>query len=358
MKYSVLKVVLFYALLAQHSFATELLNSWPEAGSILERPLRSLHLTFDQTPDAQNAEIRINGADSNITVRALHGMGSNDLMALVNGAMPDGDYVLSWKVADYRGEVPFSVKRAEGYVEDRWELPLDIGVVLYDGAEPLDVFGPLEIWMNAGPDNVRVHLIAETRGPVTMTTTGYPKQLAPQVIAQYSFEDYPDLDVLMVPGGVGTLVEVENPEMIKFLQKATADVAVASSVCTGSGLLARAGLLNGVDATGNKAFFDYLVAQGDANWIPEARWVESGRFFTSSGVSAGIDMSLAVIARFFGQVSARMIAASTEYVWNEDPTLDPFIGILNSAVPYVDTIKRRFESQAEENSTNPLGRTQ
>ena len=97
-----------------------------------------------------------------------------------------------------------------------------------------------------------------------------------------------------------------------------------------------------MEATGNKVFFDYITSQGEADWQLEARWVESGRFFTSSGVSAGIDMSLAVIARFFGVDAARMIAASTEYEWNEDPERDPFARFANTATPYVDSMRERF----------------
>jgi len=215
-------------------------------------------------------------------------------------------------------------------------------VVLYDGAEPLDVFGPIEMWMNAGPDNVRVHLIAQEKRSIILTTTSYPKHLAPKLEAQYSFADAPDLDVLMVPGGIGTLIEVDNPKMIGFLKDQVARVAVATSVCTGSALYAKAGLLKDEKATGNKVFFDYLVSQGPADWQQEARWVESGRFLTSSGVSAGIDMSLAVLARFFGLDVARNIARSTEYEWNEDSERDPFVEYVNRAVPFVDQLRNSF----------------
>ncbi|MEM1112118.1 MAG: DJ-1/PfpI family protein [Pseudomonadota bacterium] len=349
MRRGYLGAALTLLLSVQNAAGIELIKSLPEGGAVLDRPLRSLQLWFDAPVDASTADVVIAAAEAmerDIEVIGLHTMGDNDLMALVEGPMPDGDYTLAWRSGGDRGEVAFTVKRAEGYVDDEWERPLDIGIVLYDGTEPLDVFGPLEMWMNAGPDNIRVHLIAEQPGPVALTTTSYPQALAPTVEARYSFDDHPDLDVLMVPGGVGTLVEADNSTMISFLQRATQDVALITSVCTGSGLLARAGVLEGVKATGNKAFFDYLVSLGEADWQPEARWVESGRFVTSSGVSAGIDMSLAVIARFFGANTARMIAASTEYVWNEDPEFDPFVSNLNQATPYVDGMRQRFSGQA------------
>lgn len=338
-------VFILTLLVSPWAFAAEIVNSTPESGEVLERTLRSFHLVFDESPAGADYSVVIVGADKDFDVANLHSMGSNDLMATVPVPLPDGNYHLRWQVGEETGDVPFSIQRPVGAVDDVWEPPLDIGIVLYDGSEPLDVFGPLEMWMNMGPQNVRVHLIAEEKRPIVLTTTSYPRELAPRLEAQYSFDDAPELDVLMVPGGIGTLVEVENPKMISFLQRAARDVVVATSVCTGSALYARSGLLEDVEATGNKAFFDYVTSQGPAIWQKEARWVESGRFLTSSGVSAGIDMSLAVIERFFGTVSARMVAVSTEYEWNEDPTRDPFVRHANIAVPYVDILRQRFAEQ-------------
>ncbi len=325
--------------------AFTVLKSNPETGSTLDKSPRSIRIWFDRPPHGETRVTIKQGEAVVAEVSGLHGMGENDLMGVLQGDLPDGDYRLSWQAGDNQGAIPFSIERPLGHVDDSWEPPLDIGIVLYDGAEPIDVFGPLEMWMNAGPDNIRVHLIAEEKRPIVLTTTSYPKALAPRLNAQYSFLDAPDLDVLMVPGGIGTLVEVDNPVMIDFLKDRVGEVAVATSVCTGSALYAKAGLLDGVRATGNKVFFDYIVSQGPAEWQLEARWVESGRFLTSSGVSAGIDMSLAVIARFFGLEAARMIAIGAEYEWNEDADRDPFARYANAAVPYVDQLRERFRAE-------------
>ena len=320
-------------------------RSDPVAGATLTEPPKTVRIWFDQAPQSEEWNLVIAGEGVEYPVGYVHTMGEQDLMGFVRDALPDGDYQLRWRWASQSGEVPFTLKRPADFVADQWTPPLDIGVVLYDGAEPLDVFGPLEMWMNAGPENIRVHLIAEEKRPIVLTTTSYPKDQAPLLMAQYSFADAPELDVLMVPGGIGTLVEVDNPKMIQFLKQKASEVTLATSVCTGSALYAKAGLLQGVKATGNKVFFDYITEQGEADWQLEARWVESGRFFTSSGVSAGIDMSLAVIARFFGTDAARMIAASTEYEWNEDAQRDPFARFANSAVPYVDSMRERFAAE-------------
>ncbi len=102
------------------------------------------------------------------------------------------------------------------------------------------------------------------------------------------------------------------------------------SVCSGSWILAKAGLLDGRRATSNKIFFELATQQSDkVEWIDEARWVEDGSIFTSSGVSAGMDMALAVIASLFGKEAALKVAIGTEYVWNQDPDNDPFHKYLN-----------------------------
>ena len=106
------------------------------------------------------------------------------------------------------------------------------------------------------------------------------------------------------------------------------------SVCSGSAILAKAGLLDGRRATSNKQFFSLATAQSEkVKWIEKARWVEDGKMATSSGVSAGIDMALAVIARLYGQERAEQIAASTEYEWHQDAAWDPFVKYLNQGDP-------------------------
>ena len=105
------------------------------------------------------------------------------------------------------------------------------------------------------------------------------------------------------------------------------------SVCSGSAILARAGLLDGLRATSNKQFFDLARAQSAAvDWVEAARWVDAGRFVTSSGVSAGTDMALAVIARLQGQDVAEQVAAIAEYQWHRDADVDPFVRYLDAAM--------------------------
>ena len=96
-------------------------------------------------------------------------------------------------------------------------------------------------------------------------------------------------------------------------------------MCTGSALLAKAGVLDGRKATTNKAAYAWATSQGpNVAWLAQARWVEDGKFMTSSGVSAGTDMGLAIVARLFGAEKAEQVAVVAEYEWHNDPSWDPF----------------------------------
>ena len=191
-----------------------------------------------------------------------------------------------------------------------------IGILLYEGFEVLDVYGPAEMWANV--PEFDVVMIAEEAGPV-MSAQGIA------TIADYSFSNAPALDIVMVPGGIGTRTELLNENFLTYLQRVHATSEYTTSVCTGSALLAKAGILDGLSATSNKRVF-YLAEEQSSNvdWVVDARWVESGKVLTSSGVSAGIDMALGLVAKTHGIESSRMLASSLEYVWHEDAGDDPF----------------------------------
>jgi putative intracellular protease/amidase len=195
-----------------------------------------------------------------------------------------------------------------------------LGMVLFDGFELLDVFGPLEMFGTL-KDRVEIVMIAERAGPVKSGA-------GPAAIADHGFADAPKLDIVMIPGGIGTRREVNNPAFLdafRALADATPQVA---TICTGSGVLAKTGLLDGVKATSNKMAWKWATAQGASTvWVPKARWVEDGKFLSSSGVSAGTDMALALIAKLYGKDMAQWVANRAEYRWHDDPTDDPFAGL-------------------------------
>jgi transcriptional regulator GlxA family with amidase domain len=197
-----------------------------------------------------------------------------------------------------------------------------LGGILYNGFELLDLYGPLEMFGHVGPE-LRIVTVAQQTGPVRSFQ-------GPQTVAEFAFEECPHLDLILLPGGFGTVEQLENRRLLSFLQNRSPMAEVTMSVCSGSAILAKAGLLDGRRATSNKWYFSLATSQSDkVNWVAQARWVEDGPVATSSGVSAGTDMALGVIARFFGEKRARRIADACEYEWNEDPNRDPFHKFLN-----------------------------
>jgi transcriptional regulator GlxA family with amidase domain len=195
-----------------------------------------------------------------------------------------------------------------------------IGVVLFPDFELLDVFGPLEMF-GLLPEHFKLCLLSENGGTVA-------SRQGPESVVNYEFAKAPQQDILLVPGGMGTRQEVENPLLLNWLRQQASGAEFVVSVCTGSALLARARLLDGLRATTNKAAFAWVASQGsEVLWQRRARWVEDGRFFTASGVSAGIDMSLALIARLLGRETALQVAQWAEYEWHQDPEWDPFAEI-------------------------------
>ncbi len=195
-------------------------------------------------------------------------------------------------------------------------VPKLLGVVLFEGFELLDVFGPLEMFGNLG-DQLDVLLIAQQAGPVTSGQ-------GPQAVAAHGFDDCPPLDLIMVPGGQ-VQQHLDNERLLQFLRDRSAAAELTTTVCNGSHLLAVSGVLDGRTATTNKMLFSQIAAdQPSVNWVAEARWVDDGDIVTASGVSAGIDMALYVIARLFGDETAERLAQFTEYEWHRDRAWDPF----------------------------------
>jgi putative intracellular protease/amidase len=157
-----------------------------------------------------------------------------------------------------------------------------VAALLFDGFELLDVFGPLEAFGHlAESGKCRLITVAEHAGAIA-------SRQGPRAVADYDLAHSPQFQMLLVPGGIGTRREVENRPVLDFIRSRSAEAEVVMSVCTGAGLLARAGLLDGRRATTNKQVFEWPVSQGPrVTWVRQARWVEDGKFVTSSGISAG-----------------------------------------------------------------------
>ncbi|KAJ3201081.1 hypothetical protein HDU67_001558 [Dinochytrium kinnereticum] len=136
------------------------------------------------------------------------------------------------------------------------------------------------------------------------------------LIADHSFDTCPTLDVLLLPGGIGTLNQIYDARHLGFLKKCAERAKIIASVCTGSAALAAAGLLDGKKATTNKAswaLFTSLPSSSKAEWIRDARYVCDGSIMTSSGVSAGVDMAFHIAKELFGEVAATATAKEIHY---------------------------------------------
>lgn len=192
---------------------------------------------------------------------------------------------------------------------------MDVDVLLFEGFESLDVFGPVEILGKV--EGCALRYVSLHGGPVTGAQGA-------NVLTQPLEKDGAGA-VLLVPGGPGTRPLIDDAPFLDALRKAAARADWCLSVCTGSLLLARAGLLAGRKATTNKLAFQWVAEHTEGvDWQRRARWVKDDKYYTSSGVSAGMDMCLGFAADRLGAEKARQIAARIEYVWHADADDDPF----------------------------------
>jgi len=186
-----------------------------------------------------------------------------------------------------------------------------IGVALFDGAEELDWAGPWEVlaaWAEQWPDDgVRVFTLAREDGTITCA-----KGL--RVLPDETWETAPPLDVLVYPGGRGTRTELANQAVLDWIRGLAGSGAVVSSVCTGSLVLAAAGVLDGYPATTHWSALELLPTLGkDIEVRPDDRFVDTGNVITAAGVSAGIDMALHLVARLHSPERARDVRRYIQY---------------------------------------------
>lgn len=195
--------------------------------------------------------------------------------------------------------------------------PRKVTAVLFDGFELMDVFGPLELF-GILPNGFDVSIIGPSVGPVRSSQGS-------KVIADFAYQDAPRGGIVLLPGGIGTRHLATDHLFLEWIADWAPSAAFVTSVCTGSGVLAAAGLLDGYRATSNKRAFEWARSQGqNVEWVPKARWIEDRTRWTSFGVAAGMDMILALIGRLHGVSSALEVADTIEYEWHMDSFWDPF----------------------------------
>lgn len=193
-------------------------------------------------------------------------------------------------------------------------VEMDINVVLFDGFTALDFIGPIEALHRVDGWRPRYFSL---RGGAVSNDCGLAVSTEPMSGIEGG--------VLLVPGGMGTRTLVDDADLISALREQAERASFCLCVCTGSALLAKTGLLDGRTATSNKAAFDWVRSVApEVKWESCARWTVSDKFYTSSGVSAGIDMALGFIQDEVGREKAEDAARAMEYIWNDDPKNDMF----------------------------------
>lgn len=211
--------------------------------------------------------------------------------------------------------VPVSAQ--DSAAEKKEKATRTLGVLFFPGFELLDAMGPLEMWGNL-KGQIKVVTVSQKKGEVASSQ-------GPKLVADYALSDCPPLDLLLIPGGFGVKHVLGEKDTLAWIRERSATAELTMSVCNGASILAATGLLDGRPATTNKMFWDLAIAPGPkVNWVRQARWIDDGNIVTSSGVSAGMDMTLHVISRLFGEARAERSAQEIEYEWHRDPTWDPF----------------------------------
>jgi transcriptional regulator GlxA family with amidase domain len=195
-----------------------------------------------------------------------------------------------------------------------------VGILIFDDVEVLDFCGPFEVFSvtrlneerrREEPSPFRVALIAESKNPV-VATGGL------RVLPDYTLEDCPPLNILVVPGGWGTRKEINNEKLLKWIRARATEVETLSSVCTGSVLLGKAGLLDGRRATTHWRALPWM-REVLPQVIVEDSWhvIVDDNIYTSAGISAGIDMALRIVGRYHGDEIAQATARQMEYAFLE-----------------------------------------
>ncbi|EIV8502277.1 DJ-1/PfpI family protein [Vibrio parahaemolyticus] len=190
---------------------------------------------------------------------------------------------------------------------------MNIGIYIYDEAEVLDFSGPFEVFSTArrlGAESWNVFLISETLEPIK-ARGGFT------VLPDYSFQNHPQVDLLIVVGGVHT-DEMNKTNVLHWVASVDKDARHVASVCTGAFILANAGLLKGLAVTTHWEDIPELKQRfPDLDVMEEKRWVTTSKYTTSGGISAGIDMSLFLVSKFHSQRHAELVAHQMEYNWQK-----------------------------------------
>lgn len=187
----------------------------------------------------------------------------------------------------------------------------NVAILLFDGVEVLDFAGPFEVFAVTdellGHDTFNVFTVG--LAPATIRANHGLK-----IIADYTVEQCPAPHVLVIPGGFGTRALLQKPLLLEWLRAKARRAELVMSVCTGSLVLGKAGLLDGLRATTHHECFDLLRENAPRTEVVETeRWIDNGKILTAAGISAGIDCSFHVVERLLGRAAAEQTARHLEY---------------------------------------------
>jgi transcriptional regulator GlxA family with amidase domain len=199
---------------------------------------------------------------------------------------------------------------------------LNVGVYLFDDIELMDFAGPYEVFSVTAELNdyqlFKVFSISRDGNPIR-TVNGL------KVTPDYGFANHPPIDILIVPGGVGTKTELQKPEVLSWLRQNYETSRITFSVCSGARLLGKLGLLEQLESITHHEVIPELLALAPQTRIQTSRrFVDNGKIMTSAGISAGIDLSLYVVGKLFGQEIRDKTAVYMEYGDWEKLCRDPF----------------------------------
>jgi transcriptional regulator GlxA family with amidase domain len=188
---------------------------------------------------------------------------------------------------------------------------MNVGILMFNEIEVLDFAGPFEVFSVTSELNdyrlLRVHTISKD-GSLVVAVNGL------KILPDYSFNNHPPIDILVIPGGVGTKREMEDPDVLEWVYRNYLSAKITFSVCSGARILGQLGLLNGMESTTHHEVMAHLKEIApDTRINSEARFVDNGKVMTCGGITAGIDLSLHIVGKLFGQSIRQKTVAYMEY---------------------------------------------
>ena len=195
---------------------------------------------------------------------------------------------------------------------------INVGILIFDEVEVLDFAGPFEVFsrtrLSSGAESRR----SDESAPFNTFTVSMDNQpvIATgglKIISDYTIKNYPNIDILIVPGGFGTRILLNNESLLSWIKSISDQATTTSSVCTGSLLLAKAGLLDGKRATTHWGAIEALKSISKDIQVINNRRIVNDEIITSAGVSSGIDMAFMIVENLYGEQVASDTAKYIEF---------------------------------------------